>query len=159
MLKRFFVVWFLLISGLVYGQIDTTKNILYIGGGRQGLMYIKYERLLYFKNWTQTIVNIGFGGIPGDAEYGISRTNKIIPEVGQLFGYKVIFLEIGIEPSINFYGKITYIDFNAIFGFRYQSRTKQLQGLFFEAGYNPKLYYSYQSDIEAPFYFGLGLNF
>jgi len=140
-------------------KTDTTRNIIYLGGGRQGLTYIKYERLVYFKDWTQTIVNLGFGGIPGDAEYGVSRTNKIIPEIGQLFGYKTIFIELGIEPSINFYGKTTYVDLNGIIGLRFQSRKRQLQGLFFQAGYNPRLYNSYKSDIDVPFYFGLGLNF
>jgi hypothetical protein len=148
-------------STVLQGQTDSdiTKNIIYIGGGRQGLTYIKYERLLYFADWTQTVINLGVGGIPGDAEYGIPRTNKIMPQVGQLFGYKIIFLEVGLEPSINFYGKTTYIDLNAILGLRYQSRTKQLGGLFFQTGYNPRLFHTFNSDIYAPFYFGLGLNF
>ena len=73
--------------------------------------------------------------------------------------YKEIFIEIGIEPAINFYGKNTFTDLNAILGLRYQSRTRQCQGLFFQLGYNPILYYSYKSDIDVPFYFGLGLNF
>jgi hypothetical protein len=48
-----------------------------------------------------------------------------MPQVGQLFSYKIIFLEVRLEPSINFYGKTTYTDINAILGLRYQSRTKQ----------------------------------
>jgi len=140
-------------------KADTTKNIIYIGGGRQGLTYLKYERLIYNKNWTQTIVNLGLGGIPGDSEYGIYRTNKIMPEVGQLFGYKNIYVELGIEPSLNFYGSVSYVDLNGIIGLRYQSRTKQLRSLFIQCGYNPKLYYTYKSDINVPFYIGLGLNF
>ena len=147
----------------IYGQTrtDTTHNIIYIGGGRQGLTYIKYERLVLFRNWTQTIVNLGFGGIPGDHEppNNTPRHNIITPEIGQLFGYKVIFVEIGIEPAINFYGKNTYTDLNAILGLRYQTRTRQCQGLFFQLGYNPRLYYSFKSDVDVPFYFGLGLNF
>jgi hypothetical protein len=158
----------LLIIGLlsvsnIYGQAssDTTRNIIYVGGGRQGLTYIKYERLIMYRNWTQTIVNFGLGGIPGDSDppFYTQRHNIITPEIGQLFGYKVIFIEIGIEPAINFYGKNTYTDLNAIIGLRYQSRTRQLQGLFFQLGYNPRLYCSYKSDIEVPFYFALGLNF
>lgn len=158
----------LLIIGLlsvsnIYGQAktDTTQNIIYIGGGRQGLAYIKYERLIMYRNWTQTIVNLGFGGVPGDHELpnNTPRHNILTPELGQLFGYKEIFIEIGIEPAINFYGKNTFTDLNAILGLRYQSRTRQCQGLFFQLGYNPILYYSYKSDIDVPFYFGLGLNF
>jgi hypothetical protein len=135
------------------------RNIIYVGGGRQGLTYVKYERNVFFADWMQTMVNMGFGGIPGDAEYGEPRTNKIMPQVGQLFGYKVVFVEIGLEPSINFYGKTSYMDLNAILGLRYQSRTDQREGLFFQVGYNPRLYYTFKSDIEAPFYFGLGLSF
>lgn len=148
-------------STVLHGQTDSeiTKNIIYIGGGRQGLTYIKYERLVYFADWTQTIVNLGFGGIPGDAEYGDPRTVKIMPQVGQLFGYKVIFVELGIEPTVNFFGTTTYTDLNALLGLRYQSRTKQFQGLFFQVGYNPRLYYTFKSDVDVPFYFGLGLNF
>jgi hypothetical protein len=160
--KLLLIIGFLSVSNM-YGQSssDTTYNIIYIGGGRQGATYVKYERLLMCGNWTQTIVNFGFGGVPGDSDprFYTPRHNIITSEIGQLFGYKVIFLEIGIEPAINFYGKNTYTDINAILGLRYQSRTRQLQGLFFQLGYNPRLYYSCKSDIEVPFYFGLGLNF
>lgn len=158
---------FLITSTIAHAQTktDTTKNIIYLGGGRQGLTYLKYERLIYYKNWTQTIFNIGLGGIPGDHDTvngianNIPRHNIVTAEIGQLIGYKIIFLEIGIESATNFYGKTTYTDLNAILGLRYQSRTRQLQGLFFQIGYNPRLYYTYKSDIDAPFYFGLGLNF
>lgn len=158
---------FLLLGQRSNGQTktDTTKNIIYLGGGRQGLTYIKYERLIYFWDWTQTIINVGFGGVPGDHETvngvanNIPRHNIVTAELGQLIGYKVFFIEIGIEPAVNFYGKTTYTDLNAILGLRFQSRTRKLQGLFFQAGYNPRLYYTYKSDINVPFYFGLGLNF
>ncbi|MFM1999115.1 MAG: hypothetical protein RL204_1062 [Bacteroidota bacterium] len=140
---------------------DLTRNIIYLGGGRQGLTYLKYERLLVYKDWTQTIANIGLGGIPGDSEepYNEPRHTIITSEIGQIFGYKNMFVEVGIEPAINIYGDVTYTDLNAILGLRYQSRTKELDGLFFQIGYNPRLYYSYKSDIDVPFYFGLGLNF
>jgi hypothetical protein len=140
---------------------ELTRNIIYVGGGRQGLTYLKYERLLLYKDWTQTIANIGLGGIPGDSEepYNEPRHTIITSEIGQIFGYKNMFVEVGIEPAINIYGDVTYTDLNAILGLRYQSRTKELDGLFFQVGYNPRLYYSYKSDIDVPFYFGLGLNF
>ncbi len=148
---------------LTYGQArtDITHNVIYIGGGRQGLTYIKYERLVMYKNWTQTIINLGYGGIPGDHEppNNTPRHNIIAPELGQLIGKNVIFIEIGIEPAINFFGSTTYTDLNAILGLRYQSRTRQFGGLFFQVGYNPRLYFTYKSDIDAPYYFGLGLNF
>ena len=153
----------LLCSKSFLGQTnaDTTQNIIYIGAGRQGLMYTKYERLVYYKSWTQTVLNIGVGGIPGDHEppNNIPRHNILTSELGQLFGYKTIFIEVGIEPAVNFYGSNTYTDLNAILGLRYQSRTKQLAGFFFQVGYNPRLYYTYKSDINVPFYFGFGLNF
>ena len=138
---------------------DVAKNTIYIGGGRQGLTYLKYERLLFYKSWTQTIVNIGVGGIPGDHDppNNIARHTIITPEVGQLFGYKRIFIEIGIEPAIHFYGNVTYTDLNAILGLRYQPR--KIQSFFCEAGYIPRLYYSYKSDVDVPIYFAIGLNF
>lgn len=153
------ILFFISLNTQCQENTDVTRNILYVGGGRQGLTYIKYERLLFFKDWTQTIVNVGFGGIPGDIERGVSRTNKIMPQIGQLFGYKAVFVEIGLEPSINFFGNTTYVDLNGVLGIRYQTRTKQLGGLFVQAGYNPKLYYSFKNDVDVPFYFSLGLNF
>lgn len=156
-----FLLYAVMSSTVLLAQVDSsiTKNIFYVGGGRQGLIYTKYERLVYDRGWTQTILNIGIGGVPGDAEYGIERTIKIMPQVGQLIGFKSIFLELGLEPSINFYGKTSYIDVNAILGLRYQSRAKQLGGIFFQVGYNPRLWHTYDSDIDVPVYIGLGFNF
>ncbi|MBL0315884.1 MAG: hypothetical protein IPP69_08930 [Flavobacteriales bacterium] len=130
----------------------------YVGFGRQGLTYLKAEQRFYLADWTYTIINLGFGGIPGDAEYGIPRTNKIMPQVGQLFGKNRLFLEIGIEPSINFYGGTSYTDLNGIIGLRYHSRFEEIHGLFFQAGYNPRLYNTFESGIEVAFYLGIGLN-
>jgi hypothetical protein len=159
--KLLLIIGLLNVSNL-YGQASsdtTTRNMIYGGGGRQGLTYIKYERIIINKNWTQTIVNFGFGGVPGDHDppNNIPRHNIITAEIGQLFGYKVLFIEIGIESAVNFYGKNTYTNLNAILGLRYQSRTTQ--GLFLQLGYNPKLYYTYESDIDVPIYLGLGLTF
>lgn len=140
-------------------EADSTKNIIYGGFGRQGIGYLKYGRSLFFNNWSQTTVNIGFGGVPGDGEYDEPRMNKIMPEITQLLGYKFLFLEIGIEPSINFYGNVTFIDLNGIIGLRYKSKVKNGIGLFGNIGYNPKLYKTFESEIELPFYLGMGVSF
>lgn len=106
-------------------------------------------------------MNLGFGGIPGDSASpdNIPRHNIVTTELAQLFGIEEFFIEIGIEPAIHFFGKNTYTDLNGILGIRYQTRTQQFHGLFFRLGYNPRLYYTYKSNIHVPFYFGIGLNF
>lgn len=159
-MKAWVLILSLFFSINIFGQsrTDTAKNIIYLGIGRQEELYLKYERLVYYKKWTQTIVNTGLGWLQGDHEPpdDIPSKNSITIELGQLFGYKLVFLEMGIEPSFNFYGNLAYTNINAIFGLRYQSWTK---GLFFQVGYNPRLYYTYMNDSSIPFYLGFGWNF
>lgn len=136
---------------------DQAKHTVYGGFGRQGIVYVKYERLILDRDWANTIVNIGYGGVPGDYESGTPRTNKIMPQIGQLIGRKNIFVELGIEASFNFFGKISYTDINGILGIRYQS--SEYPGLLLQIGYNPKLYYTYENNIDLPFYLGMGMTF
>jgi hypothetical protein len=145
--------------GPLRGQSDTIegKHTLYGGFVRQGILYIKYERLIFDQGWAKTIANIGYGGVPGEQEYGTPRTNKIMPQLGQLIGKKSLLLELGLEVSFNFFGKISYTDINGILGIRYQAR--EYPGLLFQLGYNPKLYYTYENDIDLPFYIGMGRRF
>ena len=138
---------------------NTFKNSIHIGGGRRALVFAKYDRFLFTKKWTRTIAGIGFAGIPGDAEYDSPRTNIIIPEIGQLFGRRSLFVELGLEPAISFYGNVSYIDLNALVGFRYQFQVKQSVGMSLKGGYYPRLYYSYERGANVPFYFGIGLSF
>ena len=161
-MKKLIVSLFIfLIAGSVSAQGSDVKakNLGYLGFGRQGVLYLKYERLLFGNDWTESIINIGLGGVPGELDYGVARTNKIMPEFAQLFGYKKVFIEVGLEASINFHGKISYIDVNGILGLRYQSRISDFYDLFCQIGYNPKLYYTYENDIDIPIYLGLGLSF
>lgn len=142
-------------------QIDNTisKNSIYIGGGRQGLTYLKYERLLFKNNWTQTVTSFGLGGRPGDTELGEPRLIKLLPDIIQLFGFKSMFIEIGIEPSFNFEGSLSYTELNGIVGLRYQNRHKKQATLFGHIGYNPRIYRTHQNEINVPLYFGIGLTF
>lgn len=145
--------------GPLLGQSETAemRHTIYGGFVRQGILYIKYERSIFDQDWTQTIANIGFGGVPGEYENGVPRTNKIMPQLGQLIGRKNILLELGIEASINFFGNISYTDINGVLGIRYQS--SEYPGFLFQLGYNPKLYYTYENDIDLPFYLGMGRRF
>jgi len=134
------------------------KTSIYAGGARQGATYLKFERALFSNNWTETIINIGVGSVSGEGKYGIFTMNKIMPGVAQLFGYKRFFLELGVEPSIVFYRKVAFIDLNAIVGLRYQNRASKDPSFFAQIGLNPKMYYSHNSNIDVPFYFGIGLS-
>lgn len=160
-LKYILYIYFGLLSLNCFTQKDSTiaKNALYIGGGRQGLTYLKYERLIFEFLWTQTVVNIGLGGRPGDMEYGEHRLTKIMPDITQLFGYKWIYIELGLEPSFNFQDNFSYTELNGILGLRFQNRNHNIPSFFAHLGYNPKLYRTHKNDIEVPWYFGLGLNF
>ncbi|WP_020535310.1 hypothetical protein [Lewinella cohaerens] len=153
------IIWMLLLVsiGPLNGQSDTAgaKHTVYGGFVRQGILYVKYERSVFDKGWGRTIVNIGYGGVLGEHEYGTPRTNKIMPQIGQLIGRKNILVEVGVEASINFFGKISYTDINGVLGIRYQSN----EGILFLLGYNPKLYYTYENDIDLPFYLGMGMTF
>src|SRR5690554_12049 len=160
-LKHTLYILFGLISLSCNAQNDSliAKNSVYIGGGRQGLTYIKYERLLFEQNWTQTVFNVGLGGRPGDSEYGERRLIKIMPDYIQLFGYKWIFAEVGLEASFNFQGNFSYTELNGIIGLRFQNRNYNTPSFFTQLGYNPRIYRSHINDIDVPWYFGLGLNF
>lgn len=153
------IIWIILLVaiGPLNGQSETTeaKHTVYGGFLRQGIVYVKYERSFWEKGWGRTIANVGYGGVSGEREYGTPRTNKIMPQVGQLIGRKNILVEVGIEASINFFGKVSYTDINGVLGVRYQSR----EGVLFQLGYNPKLYYTYENDIDLPFYLGMGMTF
>jgi hypothetical protein len=132
------------------------KNAFYGTFARQGLVHVKYERNLFTNNWTNTFINVGFGLVPRE---DIKDVKIITPELGQLFGYKNIYLEVGLEPSINFYDGATYVDLNGIIGLRYHQLLYKDDGLLFEIGYCPKLIDATKSLIEAPFYMGIGMSF
>lgn len=160
-MKYILFIFIALISFNYNAQNDSTfaKNAIYIGGGRQGLTYIKYERLIFEHTWTQTVVSLGLGGRPGDWESGIHRLTKIMPDIIQLFGYKWIYVELGLEPSFNFQGNFSYTELNGILGLRFQNRNHSIPSFTANLGYNPRLYRTHKNDIYVPFYFGLGLNF
>lgn len=137
-------------------SIASTKDRIYLGGGRQGLTYLKYERTILTKPNLQTIVNFGLGEIPGEKELSEPATIKLMPELAQLIGTNDVYLELGIEPSINIYGKKVYMHLAGVLGIRYQPNRKQ--SLFLQAGYSPTLYRSYQDMIGVPYYAGVGIN-
>jgi len=138
-------------------EVVVNKHLLYAGFGRQGISYVKYELDLITGSGTQTVLNIGLGGIPGDREFDEARTNKLMLSMAQTISFKSFALELGLEPSFNSFGKVKYIDLNAIIGLRYYQR--KVESPFFQAGYNPRLYQSFDSQIDVPFYVGLGMAF
>lgn len=154
---------FLLIFSNLYShaQKDSLilKNVAYGGFMRQGLLYVKYERDLTASKFFHTFANIGFGGLPGDGEYGMPGTKKIMPEIGGLLGYKFLWLELGVEPSINFYGNLCYVDLNGVIGLRYQNFNNLEGSPFFQVGYYPRIYQSYKSLVDVPFLMGVGMTF
>lgn len=148
-------------SSLLAAQKNSSsfKNCIYIGGGRQGLTYLKYERQLTAKKFTKIVLNVGLGGVPGDAEHNDPRQRIITSELALLVGEKSVLLEFGVEPSINMVGGFSYVDLNGIAGLRYLTKSRGQSGLFFQAGYNPRLFRTHNSDINVPVYLGVGLSF
>lgn len=140
---------------------DTLNNIIYVTGPRQGLYHLKYERRLLKFKWTQTIASIGIGYMPGEVEPPRNDPSDFIitPEIAQLFGTNRTFLELGIEPSINFYGNVTYVDLNAIIGIRGRITKNEMTNGFWHLGYNPRLFYSHTLHFDLPIYFGFGQYF
>jgi hypothetical protein len=119
-------------------------------------VHVKYERSFLTNDYRSTIANVGFGLIPveGDTDVKI-----ITPEIGQLIGFKNFFLELGVEPSINFISGTTYVDLNGIIGLRYQQYNYKSDGIMVQIGYNPRLINSTDDFINVPFYLGIGMSF
>jgi hypothetical protein len=139
-------------------QSDTQyyKNVIYGSFGRQGYVHVKYERSFLTNDYRSTIANVGLGLIPVEDETDV----KIItPEIGQLIGFKNFFLELGVEPSINFISGTTYVDLNGIIGLRYQQYNYKSDGIMVQIGYNPRLINSTDGFINVPFYLGIGMSF
>jgi hypothetical protein len=175
-MKKFLICFFIIINSLsLLGQedADLTKNALGCGFGRYTLFYLKYERLLYHNAWTRTVANVKLGGVmvQGTPIYlnafqsyyyqNIFQVN-LIPGAAQLFGYKNYYLELGIEPSFNFNKEVTYTSLNGIIGFRYYYVKLGQSWLYFECGYNPRLYASHKNKNEykiSQFYLGFGRCF
>lgn len=143
------------------GQNDTEylKNSAYAGFGRHGLRYGKYERTLLNKVWTQTFVNASIGTIPGSYEDQLPKTWKLMPSVGQSFGYRFIFLELAIEPSFNFYGSLSYVELNSVIGLRYQNLANLDGGPFFQFGYYYRMYRTHEGMANVPLYMAVGMTF
>jgi hypothetical protein len=148
-----------LFRNVLLAQQDYLKNSAYGGFGRHGLLYGKYERTLLNKVWRQTFVNAGIGTIPGSHEDGIPKTWKLMPSVGQSFGYKFLFVELAIEPSFNFMGSFSYVELNSSIGLRYQNLSNLDGSPFFQAGYYYRLYRTHVGMAEVPIYMGVGMTF
>lgn len=159
MRKVFYLFIFTCCLPLEAQELDRTRNVAYVGAGRQGMIYLKYERMLLQGKYLQTSINGGFGTFPGEHDTPNEKPpHRILTmELVQLIGMKNFYLELGIEPAMHFFGNLTYTDLNGIAGVRYQSAGRG--GLFAQLGYNPRLFYTYQSDIEVPFYAGVGIVF
>jgi|GEM_PF-3508810 len=132
------------------------KNVIYGSFGRQGYVHVKYERSFLTNDYRSTIANIGFGIIPVEDEVD---AKIITPEIGQLIGFKNFFLELGVEPSINFISGTTYVDLNGIIGLRYQQYNYKSDGIMVQIGYNPRLINTTNGFINVPFYLGIGMSF
>jgi hypothetical protein len=157
-MKKVLVILSVLIWSNSFCQSKTQyyKNVIYGSFGRQGYVHVKYERSFLTNDYRSTIANVGFGLIPveGDTDVKI-----ITPEIGQLFGFKNFFLELGLEPSINFISGTTYVDLNGIIGLRYQQYNNESDGIMVQIGYNPRLINSTDGFINVPFYLGIGMSF
>jgi hypothetical protein len=138
---------------------DRARNVIYVGAGRQAMVYLKYERILLHGKYLQTNGNIGFASFPAEHDTPNEKPpHRIVTaQLVQLIGIKNFYLELGIEPAMHFFGNVTYTDLNGIAGVRYQSESRG--GLFAQLGYNPRLFYTYESDIDVPFYAGVGIVF
>lgn len=157
MKKYFYLLFFILVSKFSFTQnlLDTTHNCIYGGFARHSLFFAKIEHQFTLKPWTKTIVNFGVGGVPGEASYGTPRHNIAHIEIGQLFYWKRFVLELGIEPILFQYGKMTYINISAVIGLRVQIS----DAFFINAGHNPFIYSTHNGEIDLPFYLGFGLDF
>jgi len=157
-MNKYVLIIFLSIFCSAYCQVDPKyyKNAIYGSFARQGIVHVKYERNLFTNNWSNSFINIGFGIIPVE-DY--ADVKIITPELGQLFGIKNFYLEVGIEPSINFIDGYTYVDLNGIIGLRFQQLNYYSDGIMFQIGYNPRLINSTDGFINAPFYLGIGMSF
>ena len=160
---RFLFILILTISGLrsfqAVAQEEWLKNSIYGGFGRHGLLFMKYERTFINLPYAQTFINAGIGNIPGSHEDGIPITFKLMPSIGQSIGYKFLFLEVAIEPSINFFGEMTYVDLNSLIGIRYQNLNKLEGSPFFQAGYYHTLFKTHDGMADVPLYMGVGMTF
>lgn len=82
--------------GPLLGQSETAemRHTIYGGFVRQGILYIKYERSIFDQDWTQTIANMGFGGVPGESENGVPPL--IYPSI---WGWAGIFEKDGDDAT------------------------------------------------------------
>lgn len=143
---------------LATGQLADSyyKNAIYGSFARQGFVHVKYERNFYTNNWTNTFMNVGFGLIPVE---DFPDWKIITPELGQLIGFKNFYLELGLEPAIYLDGSVTYVDLNAIIGFRFQQLNDFSEGIMAQIGYVPRIINTTNGLIDVPIYVGIGMCF
>jgi hypothetical protein len=141
-----------------YGQKNDTilkafKNVIYFDIGKQMLFSISYERVLLDRKYYSLTSQIGYGAITGDNAPKEPGHHNILTGIHNLFGNKGFYLQLGIAPTIYFYGNTTFININGDFGFRYQNRH---DNLFAQITFNPILFTTHNNTFDLPFGTGIG---
>ena len=136
-----------------------SSGVMYIGVGRESLLFCKLEAFVNNKHWGQTLINMGYGWAPGSEEDGIYAFHSLHTELGHTFGIKRLFLHVGLEPALNFQHKVTFIDLNGVLALRYQNSSTARKFGFLELGYLPKLYTTHQRGVNGSINCAIGFTF
>ena len=141
-------------SGQSIDTVKGNKNTVYFNIGDQMIFSLRYDRLLVAKKYYSFTSHVGYGFIPGDNDPPEPRHRIIVGGVNNLIGYKNIYLLLGVEPALYFYGNTTFVNLNGNFGFRYQGSYNRL---FMQIAYNPILYTTHDNAFDLPVSTGIGL--
>jgi hypothetical protein len=127
------------------------------GLGKYALYYLNYEFKLIENKWFKTTASFGYGGAPGDSEVEIPSYNNLSLGINQYVGFRPVFISIGLIPTLNFYGKVTYIELNGKLGLQYVFKNCD-NPILIEAGRIVRLYRTHYNDVGPAFYIGFGVN-
>ena len=127
------------------------------GFGKYALYYLNYEYKLIENKWFKTTASFGYGGAPGDAEGGMPSYNTLSLGINQYVGFRPFLVSVGLIPTLNFYGKLTYIELNGKLGLQYVFKNCD-NPILIEAGSLVRLYRTHFNDVAPAFYIGFGVT-
>jgi hypothetical protein len=154
----------LIISTVLYGQDNSSKNFVGLQFGGQALVGLSYDRTIISKDFFK--VNVATGIVINEYADDTAPSDRPIYGlnlgVNALYDIKIkyLFIETGFYSSPYFYESLTFINYYSWLGVRINSKTKD--GGYASIGWTPSLYFS---KIPPNFYnnvkigIKLGFNF
>ncbi len=127
------------------------------GFGKGSLFYLNYEFKLTENKWLKTTASFGYGNAPGDSESDIPSYNNLSLGIHQYIGIRPLFVSVGLLPTINFYGKLTYTELNGKLGLQYVVKNCEFP-IVIEGGSIIRLYRTHYNDVGPFIYLGFGIN-